>query len=173
MSAALAAALFGADAASARVAYNGGGSVGAAAGEATGVFIGGDILSWNLTLAGLLGSPFNLHPSNSVVYLQGSQVSAIGSDVTFHYNGNPGGEESENSLFDGNHGCSPSDWLCFQEKTAPDNIFEAAARSASDIQFPAPNVPAAPEPSAWALMLIGFATLGLLRFWLRMAQTSA
>jgi len=172
MSLALVAAVIDADSAWSRVTCHGSGLIGSVA-KATGELAGGDILSWNLTLVGLLGSPFNLHPPNSVVYLQRSRVSATGSDVTFHYSGDEGGgQDSENSFFEGNHSCSPSGF-CLRDKTAPENIFDAAAPSASDVQAIASLLPAAPKPATWALMLIGFATLGLVRVWLRNASASA
>lgn len=135
--------------------------------KATGELVGGDILSWNLTLAGLLGSPFNLHPPNRVVYLQRSGVSTTGSDVTFDYSGVEGAyQKSANSFFDENRGCSRSAGLCHRDKTAPENIFDAAEGSASDVQATS-LFPAAPKrATTWALMLMGFATLGLVRMWL-------
>ena len=131
--------------------------------KATGELVGGDILSWNLTLAGLLGSPFNLHPPNSVVYLQRSGVSATGRDVTFDYSGVEGADQkSANSFFDEIRGYRPSGPRQ-RDKTAPENIFDAAGGSASDVRAIS-LPPAAPKrATTWALMLVGFATLGLIR----------
>jgi len=134
-----------------------------AAAKATVELAGGDILSWNLTLAGLLGSPFNLHPPNSVVYLQRSRVSATASDVTFDYSGIEGADEkSGNSFFDEIRAYRPSGPRQ-RDKTAPENIFDAAEGSASDVRAIS-LPPAAPKrATTWALMLVGFATLGLIR----------
>jgi len=159
MSLALVAGAIGADLARSR---HGSGVIRAAA-KATVELAGGDILSWNLTFAGLLGSPFNLHPPNSVVYLQRSRVSATGSDVTFDYSGIEGADQkSGNSFFDEIHGYRLSGPRQ-QDKTAPENIFDAAGESASDVRAIS-LPPAAPKrATAWALMLVGFATLGLIR----------
>ena len=122
MSLAFVAGAIGADLARSR---HGSGVIRAAA-KATVELAGGDILSWNLTLAGLLGSPFNLHPPNSVVYLQRSRVSATGSDVTFDYSGIEGADQrSGNSFFDEIRGYRPSGPRQ-RDKTAPENIFDAA-----------------------------------------------
>jgi hypothetical protein len=157
MSLALVAGAIGADLARSR---HGSGVIRAAA-KATVELAGGDILSWNLTLAGLLGSPFDLHPPNSVVYLQRSRVSATGSDVTFDYSGMESADEkSGNSFFDEIRGYRRSGPRQ-RDKTAPENIFDAAGASdVRAISLP----PAAPKrATAWALMLVRFATLGLIR----------
>lgn len=132
--------------------------------ESAGTLVGGEILSWNLTLAGLLGSPFNLFPSNSVVYLQGSQVGATGSDVTFAYSGSGDSDaDSEVNPFDGNRACDPGDGLCIGGSGPPENPFEATARNPSDVEVIASILPAVPEPAAWTLMLVGVVALGLVR----------
>ena len=134
--------------------------------KATGELVGGDILSWNLTLAGLLGSPFNLHPPNSVVYLQRSGVSATGRDVSFDYSGVEGADQkSANSFFDENRSCSRSGGLCQRDKKAPENIFDAVEGNASDVQATSLFPTAPKRATTWALMLMGFATLGLVRMW--------
>jgi len=161
-SAALLAALIGAACAPARAGEQG----------PVGTLAGGKILSWNLTLAGLLRSPFNLFPSDSVVYLQGSQIGATGNDVTFAYSGSGDGEaESEANPFDGNRACDPGG-LCFGGNGPPENPFEAATRSSSDFEVIAPILPAVPEPATWALMLVGVVALGLVRAFTRKALTS-
>lgn len=133
--------------------------------------LGGDVLSWNLTLVGLVGAPFNLGPSNSVVYLSGSRVDATGRDVTFHYSGGDEGDgESGTGPFDGNRDCNPGEGPCVQADASPHSVFEA--QNAAGVRVFAPALPGAPEPAIWTLILRGFGTIALVRVWRRKTLAS-
>jgi hypothetical protein len=171
--AAFCAALLGASGASANIVYTvnqtiGGGSVTGTltTDGATGVLGASDFLGWNLTLKGLMGAMFNLTQGNSVAFVQGSDVNATLTDITFNFGGGDNGILLfQDGLFSGTHyWCNATqNGDCFQGKTvAPISIFDSSSQNvpASGIQVIASVSAAVPEPSTWALMLLGFASLG-------------
>jgi hypothetical protein len=168
--AALAAALLAAGSASANITYLvnqafGDGSVkGTLTTDGTlGGIIAPDFVAWDLTVTGKGGSTFDLVNGKSGVFTQGSDLFATATQITFDFSGGDNGyflvqESFGNGL---HYWCNSTYYgTCNQGKSAvPDayNSPSAVFVNESGVQVIAGGVP---EPSTWALMLLGFAGLG-------------
>ena len=170
LNATLGATLLGAAGASANIVYTvdqiiGGGSVTGTmtTDGATGAILPTDFLSWNLELNGV-GASFNLTQANSVVFERGADVNATPSEITFNFSGDDNGLFLvQDGLFQGTHyWCNATQsGACFQGKTVTPIFFSDSSTQnvpASGIQV-IMTAGAVPEPSTWALMLLGFAAV--------------
>jgi len=136
---------------------------------ATGVLTGGDILDWNIkmtegsdtfTLQGLGGS------NNSNSLLSGGLLSATATQLLFNYGGGSGFLLIQSP----STGSGQTFWCvqvngCFDfagpaEAIDPHTGFNFTRQAYGDQQVIATVAGAVPEPSTWAMMLIGFAGLG-------------
>jgi hypothetical protein len=104
-----------------------------------------------------------LNQGNSVVYVVGSDVVATPTEIKFNFDGGDNGILLfQDGLFSGTHyWCNATSLgTCYQGKTVtPLSIFDTTWQNvpATGDQVIASSVP---EPSTWALMLLGFGALG-------------
>lgn len=130
---------------------------------ATGVLGTSDFVGWNLELNGV-GATFHITQANSVVLVVGSDVTASAGDLFFNYSGGDNGYLLfQDGLFSGTrYYCdATSVGACYQGATVtPESIFDASAQHVAMSGNQIIGVSAVPEPSTWAMMLIGFAGLG-------------
>jgi hypothetical protein len=184
---ALAAALFAAGAASANITYSVNRTIGAGGvtgtittDGATGVLATGDFVDWNLTLKGAGGATFNLDSGNSGVLVGNSadpfnpnagnsDVTADASHIYFNFDGSDKGYLGfqHTPFFTGQHyWCLAAanesfDCVTGAETVAPvafaDTSTQMALESGNQIIA---SVGSAPEPSTWAMMLLGVASVG-------------
>ena len=169
LSAALGTMLLGAEAASANIVYNVDRTVGM--GSVTGTIttdgntgtLGlGDFLAWNLTLKGV-GASYAINNTDSVIWGDPfGDVTATATDLYFNFSGSTGdmifqqGESSGSHYYCDQAGVT----ACFQgESDVPQYYTDSSAQivSRTGNQIIGSVVP---EPSTWALMLLGFAALG-------------
>jgi hypothetical protein len=128
----------------------------------------GNFVSWSLVLTGSSGPSYTITnlDSGAAVLVQGSDVSAGATAITFDFSaGDNGFILFQDGLFSGNHyWCNAaSSGTCFQGKTVtPGNVFDGTSIhiGESGVQIIAGSASGVPEPSTWALMLVGFAALG-------------
>lgn len=133
----------------------------------TGMLSVGDIVTWNLTLQGV-GASYHLAStdSNANKYVIGDDLTATKADIYFNFSGTTGdqfllqdGPEIGNTYWCNSAGASS----CYPGKSdVPESYNSLSAqfdKTASGNQVIA-SVGGVPEPSTWALMLIGFAGLG-------------
>jgi hypothetical protein len=133
---------------------------------ATGVLAAADITGWNLQLNGV-GASFNLTNATSGVFVSGSDVTATTTDLFFNYSGGDNGY----LLFEVNFGSgshytcnATSNGVCAQGASVVPQLFsDPSAQFAPLAGNQIIGIAAAggvPEPSTWAMMLLGFAGLG-------------
>jgi hypothetical protein len=133
---------------------------------ATGVLAAADITGWNLQLNGV-GASFNLTNATSGVFVSGSDVTATATDLFFNYSGGDNGYLLFEVIFgSGSHyTCNAtSNGVCAQGASVVPQLFsDPSAQFASLTGNQIIGIAAAggvPEPSTWAMMLLGFAGLG-------------
>ncbi len=130
---------------------------------ALGFLSSGDFSAWDLTLTGAGGVTYNLTQANSGVFIQGSDVAATPTEITFDFS-----QDSQSYfLIEGVFGSGMHYWcnasqsgVCNQGKSSVPESFDspsAVYAAASGNQVIASSVP---EPATWALMAIGFAGVG-------------
>jgi hypothetical protein len=126
-----------------------------------------DVTGWNLQLNGVSAS-LNLTNGNSHVFLQGSDVTATATNLFFNFSGGDQGY----LLFQVNFGsgaqytceATANTGVCAQgASVVPQTISNASAQFAAETGnqiIGTAAVAGVPEPSTWAMMLLGFAGLG-------------
>ena len=172
LSAALGTMLLGGEAALANIVYNVDRTVGM--GSVTGTIttdgntgtLGlGDFLAWNLTLNGVDAS-YTINNTDSVIWGDPfGDVTATATDLYFNFSGSTGdiifqeGESSGSHYYCDQAGAT----ACFQgESDVPQYYTDSSAQivGRTGTQVIGSVGGAVPEPSTWALMLLGFAGLG-------------
>ena len=152
----------------------GGGKTGTVVGSITtdgalGTLATSDIVAWNLTLNGD-GASYTISNTDPTAFIQivGSDVAATAADLSFDFGGSTGNLLFQDGMFLGTH------YLCAEigggacllgELVVP--IYYMDTSSVYSDPIPTGSVvigTAVPEPSAWALMLAGFAGLGLVGY---------
>jgi hypothetical protein len=173
LGAALGAALLGAGTASASIVYQVDESIGLGSVRgtlttdgATGVLAASDILAWDLVLQGV-GAFYHLASSTADAnkYVIGNDLTATPSYIYFNFSGTVGdqfllqdGPENGTTYWCnsvGDSSCRPG------KSVVPVYVFYSSSQfdpTASGNQIIA--TASVPEPSTWALMLVGFAALG-------------
>jgi hypothetical protein len=134
---------------------------------ATGVLSVSDILAWNLTLNGV-GASYDLASTdtNANKYVIGNDLTATPTAIYFNFSGTAGdqfllqdGPEIGNTYWCNSAGTSS----CFPGKSDVP-VYYGDASSQFDMTASGNQIIATagvPEPSTWALMLAGFAGIGL------------
>ena len=125
----------------------------------------GDFEAWHLILTGKGGATVTLDNGDptAMIYLSGSDVNATATEITFNFSGTDGGrllfqDGPENGQTYWCNAASAPD--CDQGKSVtPQTIADPSFQNVpeSGVQVIAGVVP---EPSTWAMMLLGFAGLG-------------
>jgi hypothetical protein len=127
----------------------------------------GNFVDWDILLTGNMGATFTLLPSNSNVYEQGADVNASVTQITFNFSGTDNGYLlfQEGTTHSGQqYWCNATfTGICLPGKSDsavqyPNNNF--SNEPASGIQVIASVSSGVPEPSTWALILLGFGALG-------------
>ena len=128
-----------------------------------GGIIAPDFVAWDLTLTGKGGATYELVNGKSGVFTQGADLFATATEITFDFSGGDNGYFLVQESF-GNgyrYWCNATqNGVCYQGKS----VVPESYNSPSAVFFPTSGVQViaggVPEPSAWALMLVGFAALG-------------
>jgi hypothetical protein len=126
-----------------------------------------DFVSWDLDLNGL-DATHHITNGNSVVVVSGSNVSATSTEVSFSFSGPAGFLLFQDGLFSGTqYWCNASTGAdCFQGKSVVPESFNSPSAefaSATGDQVIG-TVAAVPEPSTWAMMILGFAGVGFIAY---------
>lgn len=140
---------------------------------ALGVLSTGDILDWNITmtegsdtftLQGASGS------NNSTALLYGSGLSATATQLLYDYNSGYGFLLIQSP----NSGSGQTFWCvqgngCYNfdgpgEAIDPHTSFNFTSQAYSDVQAIASVAGAVPEPSTWAMMMLGFVGVGFMAY---------
>ena len=145
---------------------------------AAGTLALGDILSWNLTLNGV-GASGGLNPINSITESFGPDLglSVVGSDLYFNYS-DPTGSNFLIQISPGESGatfwCNASySGGCDEGKSVvPVFYTDLSSQFVSATGNQVIGVSGVPEVSTWAMMLAGFATLGVAG-WRRVRKTAS
>jgi len=133
---------------------------------ATGTLGAGDFVSWNLNLNGV-GATLNLTNTNSGVFVGGADTTATATHLYYNFDATDGGY----LLFQVSFGSGFEYWcnkamasaLCLQGATVTPVYFtdpstQNAPMTGNQIIGTTVSVP---EPAAWAIMLLGFACIGM------------
>jgi hypothetical protein len=127
-----------------------------------------DIQSYTINVAGLLGATDTLTNLNSAVYLQGSRLSADATNIYFDFTaGGPGSgffliQKVQNS--GANYICAADTTAdCYAGTTAvPQHITNPTAVFGHPTGLTIlASVASVPEPTTWAMLIVGFATVGM------------
>lgn len=111
----------------------------------------------------------NFAPANSALFIFGSQLTATATDLSFNFGG------AGNSFLVFNRGAGVGDHYCFETSGCSGQFnsaesfrvggapapFTGEARSGVQVIASVASVSAVPEPATWALMLLGFASIGV------------
>jgi PEP-CTERM motif len=125
--------------------------------------------AWSLDLNGNgASSHISSTDGNAVVVGSGADVTATATTIFFNFSATDQGFLGfQDGQFSGNNywcNAAPSNFACYQGKTvSPFSIF---ASTSQNIPFAGNAVIAGsvPEPSTWAMMLLGFAGLGFMAY---------
>ena len=128
-----------------------------------GALTSGDVLGFDLVVNGP-GASVELTQATSIVKTEGSNLSASGKNLFFDYSGASGFLLFQFGQFGTGqkYYCNASvEGTCFQGASAIPDSFNSVsasveARSGSQIIGTA-----VPEPASWAMLMLGFATVGL------------
>jgi len=135
---------------------------------ATGVLSAGDIVSWSLLLDGI-GASYLLTSTSPIAekHVIGNDLAATTTDIYFNFGGAAGGQFLLQNGGEGgqNYWCNSVGYTsCYPGKsdvpvfyTNPSSQFDMTAMGN---QIIASTSGVVPEPSSWALMLLGIAGLG-------------
>ena len=132
-----------------------------------GIISGNNVQSWSLDLNGI-GAAHHITEGNSDVVVTGANVTATSTDLSFNFDGPAGFLLFQDGLFSGTqYWCNAStSGDCDQGKSVvPESFNSSSAQfaSASGYQVIA-TVAAVPEPSTWAMMILGFAGVGFMAY---------
>jgi PEP-CTERM motif len=134
----------------------------------TGILNSSNIIGWNLELKGV-GASINLQNTDSVAYDSGSDLSATANDLSFNYDGTDdgflvfqvnllsGAQYYCNAVTSQGVDCTPGASVIPQHSTDPSA--QHAFRTGNQVIGTVASV--LPEPSSWALMLVGVGGLGV------------
>jgi hypothetical protein len=142
----------------------------------TGILGKADILDWNLTIHGF-GTPEILTPADSVVKFDGtSLLSATPTQLAWIFSGTIGNVQSD-FFFQLGPAAFVLDQIIYQQSSGIDSgVFSINAQNAgggstqtvdlgtSDVFGTAVLTASVPEPSTWAMMILGFAGLGFMGY---------
>lgn len=126
---------------------------------AIGTLTASDITAWNLDLNGV-SAFYNLTNSNSVVYVQGSDVSASLNDLYFNFSGGDDGIFLfQQSLFSGQHYyCDATETAtCFQGATVTPEAFNSPSEQNVALSGKQIIGTALPEPMTLSVVCLGLA----------------
>ena len=131
---------------------------------ATGVLARGDITGWNISIVDSAGM-VDLTPANSQVLLQGSDLTATATALSFNFSGSSILLFEAATIGDGGPFYCATTGGCFGENTPSQGVSTVNGENPIEQQAYTGNVVlgtagAVPEPASWALMLAGFGGLG-------------